>query len=222
MVFDAKARKWIFTHLLADKYNLENNMYAAETGAHKHHKDFNKLNNNPDNIIRMTTETHLQLHRKHIKLTLHRDEAIEKCNKIKKSPEYRIKISRIMKEKLSGLLSERAKKQWQNPEYKNYMVKKFLDFYYSNELYRNETIKILNNAQKEYWLSGDNRKKQSNRVTGNLKSILKTSRKKDWLSDEAKKQWQDSSLLEWRKNKTKQQWTNEFRGKEKRLTVKPT
>ena len=89
MVFDAKARKWIFTHLLADKYNLENNMYAAKMGAHKHHKDFNKLNNNPDNIIRMTAEAHLQLHREHIKLTLHRSEAIEKCNKIKRSPEYR-------------------------------------------------------------------------------------------------------------------------------------
>ena len=64
------------------------------------------------------------------------------------------------------------------------MVRKFLDFYYSNEPYRNKTIKILNSAQKEYWLNGDNRKKQSSRVTEYFKNIPK---KKDWLSDEAKK-----------------------------------
>ena len=53
MVFDPTISQWIFTHLLSDKYNLENGVYLKERGNTIHHKDFNKLNNNPDNLIRM-------------------------------------------------------------------------------------------------------------------------------------------------------------------------
>ena len=44
MIWSAKQNKWIFTHLLADKYNLEKGIYNIESGVHKHHQDFNKLN----------------------------------------------------------------------------------------------------------------------------------------------------------------------------------
>ena len=54
--------KWIFTHLLSDEYNLREGKYTKEQGEHKHHIDFNKLNNNPPNIIRMPKEEHLILH----------------------------------------------------------------------------------------------------------------------------------------------------------------
>ncbi len=55
--------KWIFTHLLADEYSLKNNVYSGQDGSHKHHIDFNKLNNNPDNIKRMTNDEHMELHK---------------------------------------------------------------------------------------------------------------------------------------------------------------
>ena len=54
MVYDNKKRMWIFTHLLADKYNLEKSNYLEEQGIYKHHIDFNKLNNNPSNLIRLS------------------------------------------------------------------------------------------------------------------------------------------------------------------------
>ncbi|MFA5382453.1 MAG: ATP-binding protein, partial [Candidatus Micrarchaeia archaeon] len=54
MIYDPKKKKWIFTHMLADEYNLLTKKYKKELGNYKHHIDFNKLNNNPDNIIRMT------------------------------------------------------------------------------------------------------------------------------------------------------------------------
>ncbi|MBS1267275.1 MAG: DNA gyrase subunit B [Candidatus Woesearchaeota archaeon] len=37
MVYDLKKKKWIFTHLLSDKYNLRNKVYNTSEGSHKHH-----------------------------------------------------------------------------------------------------------------------------------------------------------------------------------------
>ncbi|MFA5271716.1 MAG: ATP-binding protein, partial [Candidatus Omnitrophota bacterium] len=98
MVLNPATHKWIFTHLLADQYNIEQDNYDKEAGTHKHHVDFNKANNNPNNITRLPAEAHMELHRKLATLTLHTKETIEKCNAIKRTPEYRQKISRTMKE----------------------------------------------------------------------------------------------------------------------------
>lgn len=45
LVYDNKEERWVFTHLLADKWNIDNKIYSSEIGEHKHHIDFNKLNN---------------------------------------------------------------------------------------------------------------------------------------------------------------------------------
>ncbi|MFH1088550.1 MAG: DNA topoisomerase (ATP-hydrolyzing) subunit B [Patescibacteria group bacterium] len=116
MVLNPATHKWIFTHLLADKYNLDNNIYPEMYSAHRHHIDFNKLNNHPDNLIRLSCDDHLALHRQHIKITLHTKEVIEKCNRIRRTSEYRQKISQIVKEKYGAMLSTKAKKEWSNPD----------------------------------------------------------------------------------------------------------
>lgn len=84
MVFDTKKNRWVFAHLMADAYNLARGIYKESDGEHRHHADFNKTNNNPDNIARMGKNEHLAIHRKHAKKTLHTKETIEKCNKIKR------------------------------------------------------------------------------------------------------------------------------------------
>ncbi|MBU2616544.1 MAG: intein-containing DNA gyrase subunit B, partial [Nanoarchaeota archaeon] len=81
--------RWIFTHLLADKYNLSSGIYSEDQGSHKHHIDFNKLNNNPLNIVRMMKEDHLILHTEHLKHTLHREDVKEKAKMAHKTLEYR-------------------------------------------------------------------------------------------------------------------------------------
>ncbi len=217
MVFSPKIHKWIFTHLLSDNYNIERGFYNEKAGAYRHHIDFNKLNNNPDNIIRMSREKHLDVHREQAALILHKPEVVEKCNRIKRSSEYRNKISKILKERFGTLLSIKAKKQWENPEYKHYMVRKFRDFYFSNEAYRKRSQEILNKSQKEYWAHAENRSKQANRVRNYFK-INPESRKV--LSAKAKEQWSDKELLAWRRGKTRQQWTLEFRRKRKRAYAK--
>ncbi len=212
MAFSPQANKWIFTHLLSDQFNLSSGKYNLTAGAHKHHLDFNKLNNNPDNIARMTPEQHLALHREQAGRTLHRKEIIEKCNRIKRTPAYRSKISAKMKE-LSGLLSARAKKQWQSPAYKQQMIRSYKKFYLENEEYRNKTIRLLAKAQKEYWNISENREKQANRV----KEYFSTNPEaREKLSIKSKAQWQDQTLLVWRQKKTRDQWSGEFREKRKK------
>jgi DNA gyrase subunit B len=53
---------WKFSHYLADEFNLKNGNYDLSSGTVRHHVDFNKLNNSPENILRMNWYAHLKLH----------------------------------------------------------------------------------------------------------------------------------------------------------------
>lgn len=210
--------RWIFTHILADEYNLKNEVYVEKKNTHKHHIDFNKLNNNPDNIKRMDKDEHLEHHRQMLKFTIHREDVKDKVRKIHQTPEFREKIRIAMTTpKMRRMLSRRAKKQWQNEEYKQYMAEKFLEFYNSSPDYRKKNNEMLNNAQKEYWGDKSNRLKQARRVK---KYFKLNPAKKEELSLLAKKQWQNTDMLVWRSQKTKEQWTDKFREKRQKAYSK--
>ena len=206
-----RKKRWIFTHLLSDKYNLEKGEYALSEGPYRHHKDFNKLNNNPGNIVRLSKEEHLSIHRKMAHLTLQRPDVIEKLKILHQRPEFREKISRIMLGKRSEL-SKRAKKQWESPEYRSFMAEKFLEFYNSNEEYRKKNNELLDESQREYWNSEENRKIQAERVRNFFAAHPERVRE---FSELAQAQWQNEDLRKWRSEKTKGQWTPEFRVKRK-------
>jgi len=156
----------------------------------------------------------MEYHRKMIILSLHAEEAKEKCRKIHQSKEYKEKIRKIMNEpKMKKMLSKRAKKQWQNKDYKKYMKQKFLEFYANNQDYRKRNNELLYKIQKKYWNNLENRKKQSEKVKEYFEENPK---KKEELSQIAKKQWEDEKLLKWRSKKTQEQWTPEFRIKRKK------
>ncbi|TAN34015.1 DNA topoisomerase (ATP-hydrolyzing) subunit B [Patescibacteria group bacterium] len=213
MTFNPKDARWIFTHLLADDYNLRNGVYPDDRGTNKHHVDFNKLNNNPDNIVRMTHEDHMAYHAMMLQFGLHRADVKEKSKKAHQSEGFKEKMSRIMSTpEMKQMLSRRAKKQWENEEYKKFMTQKFLEFYNSNEEYKKKNNDFLNKAQEEYWADKANRKKQAERVTAHFKEHPE---RKKWLRDFAKREWTDKNLLKWRAGKTKEQWTDEFRRKRK-------
>jgi intein/homing endonuclease len=55
--------EWEFTHRLADKYNLENGIYTEFKGSVRHHSDFDKLNNSPENIEKISWSKHKRLHK---------------------------------------------------------------------------------------------------------------------------------------------------------------
>ncbi|MBU4251685.1 MAG: DNA topoisomerase (ATP-hydrolyzing) subunit B [Candidatus Omnitrophica bacterium] len=198
MVFDPKAKKWTYTHALSDIFNLTNNVYITAVGKHRHHVDFNKLNNNPTNIQRLSYKKHMHCHYKHLEHTLHRPDVKIKSAEAKRTGMFREQARKKSLEK-RDLFSKNAKKQWENPEYKSYMAAKYLEFYYKNEDYRNKSLKAINDAQKNYWSKEENRTKQA----------------KENLANQAKAEWSDTRLLAWRKQKTKEQWTGEFRKKRK-------
>ncbi|MBF2017620.1 MAG: DNA topoisomerase (ATP-hydrolyzing) subunit B [Rivularia sp. T60_A2020_040] len=209
MVWNPRSDSWLFTHVLADWHNRWNDVYQFAHGEHCHHIDFNKLNNNPTNIQRLSAQEHLALHRSHIEKTLHRQDTIDKCRAIRQSKEFRAKMSQRMQQpQTRQILSQQAKAQWNSENYKAYMVNKWHNFYESNENYRISNREQLNKAQQEYWSDEANCLTQSQRVTSyfanNPQARLRS-------SQIAKEQWDNQTLLEWRRQKTQEQWTPEFR-----------
>lgn len=216
MVFAKKRNYWIFTHLLSDEYNLKHKIYKVLDGPQRHHKDFRKLNNNPNNIVRITREEHFRIHQEIAKTVLRSPEVLEKLRKIRQTPEFRNKIRHSLL-KMRLVLSVRAKKQWENQNFKNYMVSKFLDFYRNNREYREKNNQLLNRFQKEYWSSKENRREQAERTRLYFETHPEKKAENSKLS---KRQWQDVALRKWRSQKTKEQWTLEFREKRKQTYSK--
>ncbi|HEY9584702.1 MAG TPA: toprim domain-containing protein, partial [Candidatus Paceibacterota bacterium] len=213
LVFDPAEHRWIFTHLLSDRYNIRTGIYNRESGDSVHHLDFNKLNNNPNNLARLDRAEHLLHHTKHLEKTLHTESSKQKAREAHLTKEYREKIVKIMTTPaMRKMLSDRAKKQWNNPEYKKFMADKFLEFYHNNDDFRKSTIERLAENQKQYWNSSKNRKTQAKRVK---EFFANNPEYKKLLSVLAKKQWQNSKLIDWRRAQTKKQWTSEFREKRK-------
>jgi len=214
MVYDPKKNIWVFTHILADEHNLKTRVYNPALGDCKHHIDFNRLNNRPENITRMAKKEHLGLHAKILEKTLLREDVKQRAKDAHKKPEYKERIRMIMSSPdMRKKLSERAKKQWKNEEYKQYMVRKFLEFYENNKEYREKSLKMLKEIQKEYWSKDDNRRLQSERVR---KYFEEHPQAKKILRGIAKKQWDNSELRRWRSKKTEEQWTGEFRERRKK------
>jgi hypothetical protein len=91
---------------------LNNGIYKEVDGCMVHHIDFDKSNNNPDNLIRIDKEEHLQIHRDLCRITLHTEESKNKAREAHLTEEYREKIRNIMLlPENRKMLSIRAKKQ---------------------------------------------------------------------------------------------------------------
>lgn len=213
MVWNPKSDGWLFTHMIADWYNRYHGVYEQSSGEHCHHLDFNKLNNNPTNLQRLPVSEHLQLHQAHIAKTLHRPEVIEKCRQLKTTPEFRDRMSRRMQEPATRkILSQQAKAQWQDADYKAYMTAKWREFYENNPDYQQQNQQQLDQSQQEYWSNPEHRQQQSVRTK---EFFAQHPEAKQRLSEIAQQQWQNPDLIDWRRVKTKEQWTDSFRAKRK-------
>ncbi len=210
-VFDPRSSRWMFTHILADIYNIQNNVYKSSQGIHRHHVDFNKRNNNPTNLNRVTKNEHMAIHYAHLEKTLHRPDSKMKSIKTKQTLEFREKARNKSLEK-SELFRKNAQKQWGDPKYKEFMLSKFLEFYNTNEKYRKENNENLNIQQKKYWSSSKNRERQSEKVK---RFFENNPEHKEVLRQLAKDEWSNENLRLWRSEKTKEQWSDEFRLKRK-------
>jgi DNA gyrase subunit B len=200
---------WEFTHLLADRYNLEAGKYDTEAGDHKHHRDFDKHNNRPDNIARLSEEEHLELHRDLAAETLHTDEVQEELRELRQSEEFREMMSeRMQEDETVEVLREQAEEQWEDEEYKEYMRESWREFYENDPDYRERVRKRLTEAAREYWAEEEHREEQAERVKQYFEEHPEAVERR---REAAEEQWDDEELLEWRSEKTEEQWTEEFR-----------
>ncbi|MEF8756948.1 MAG: toprim domain-containing protein, partial [Halobacteriales archaeon] len=200
---------WEFTHLLGDRYNVNAEKYDADVGAHKHHKDFDKHNNRPDNIERLSKGNHLELHREHAEETLHTEEVQEKLRETRRSEEFREMMSeRMQQEETVEVLRKQAKAQWENDEYKKFMRDAWREYYENNPEYRERVRQRLTEETREYWADEEHRQEQSERVEQYFEEHPEAVERRRQAAEE---QWEDEELREWRSKKTKEQWTDEFR-----------
>jgi len=200
---------WEFTHLLADRYNLDRGKYEKSAGEHRHHADFDKRNNRPDNVQRLSKEDHLELHREQAARTIHTEEVHEKLRELKQTEEFREKMSRRMQqEDTVEILREQAKEQWDDDEYREFMRKAWQEYYDNNPEYKERVHERLAEEAREYWADEDHRREQSERVE---QYYAEHPEAREQRRKEAEEQWDDEELREWRSEKTQGQWTGEFR-----------
>jgi len=165
--------EWQYVHHLSDKWNLEEGIYEESKGRVRHHKDFNKLNNNPDNIVRLGWEEHWKLH---YKLASWRH---------KNDPEYVKKIAAGRKKFLDEnkeLLADRARKLnkvlWSDPEFRKRAAERMKDLW-SNPEYEKSMKQLSSKRLKLLWEKDSYRSKMSKLKSAELK--------KKWLNDEYRK-----------------------------------
>lgn len=70
-IFDGKNSKYVLIHKLSDDYNERHGLgvHFNGRGYVRHHKDFNKFNNDPTNIQRVLWEDHRKIHAANMSLT---------------------------------------------------------------------------------------------------------------------------------------------------------
>ena len=119
MINQPEENSWDFVHILADNWNLENGIYLKSAGRIRHHINFNKLNNNPDNIRRMNWKEHWKTHHNFT------------SQKHKIDQEYRMKLAEGRKrfwddeknrKAYSDRMSERNLKNWKKERYRKQMT----------------------------------------------------------------------------------------------------
>ena len=225
MINQPKNNEWEPCHILSDRYNIKNKIYSKSEGKVRHHIDFNKRNNNPDNIIRMQWADHIKLHSKH-------------ASRLHDDPEYRKKIAKGREEywskgknrmKASESLSKRNQENWKNKEYREKMIKT-LSKVNIEYIKKNPEFKIKASQRlKKLWQREDYRNKMSilkseemkmRRERGDSsisrkftseesKKIWNKKGHREFISETIKKIWQDPIYKKKKSEFAKKQWEDE-------------
>jgi DNA gyrase subunit A len=118
MIFQPNSNSWSFVHTLSDKWNLENGIYQRNAGRVRHHTDFNKLNNNPDNIRRMPWKEHWKTH---YDFTSKRHKTDSEYREKLAEGRERFWDNKQNRKDYSERLSERNLKNWKKEDYRTQM-----------------------------------------------------------------------------------------------------
>lgn len=164
LIYQNRKDEWVPAHHLADNFNLTYKRYHRNRGRVRHHIDFNKTNNNPDNITRLSWGEHWRIHYEHASLQ-------------HTNPEYREKIAagrqRYWSEEGSRdrqalRISQQNKMNWQNPAYREKM-KIFLSetnirYVQEHPEKRKELSRRLSNTLRRLWQNPAYRRQMHERI----------------------------------------------------------
>ncbi|MBU0627817.1 MAG: DNA gyrase subunit A [Nanoarchaeota archaeon] len=213
MLHQSNTNKWAPIHELADNWNIKNEIYAKNAGRIRHHIDFNKLNNNPDNIKRIKWKDHWSLHAGH-------------ASELHKDPEYRRKIAegrkrfwsnKDNKERASKKLSERNKKNWKNKDYREHTSKRLseinIEFSKKHPELREEKSRRL----KELWGNKEYHQKMSKLKSAEMKKRWEKNDPslRKFTSEESKEIWARPGRRGLISKKSKERWENKKYKKER-------
>ncbi|MFS8099587.1 DNA topoisomerase [Lentzea alba] len=179
-VWNNATEKWVYTHYLADGYNIRHGLDSASDGTVRHHVDVNKRNNDPRNLKRMTWEDHRALHNAMM---------VQQWQ----DPEFRAAcLARL------GELN-------QDPEFRKRFEQGFQDWYTSlSDDEKAAYAERLRTVQAEYWANPEHRAAAAERVRA---FFAQPGKREEWR-ERSLAQWQDEELLAWRSRTTVEQFSD--------------
>jgi DNA gyrase subunit A len=225
LIYQPKTNSWDPVHNLSDEWNIANNVYKRNSGRIRHHVDFNKFNNNPDNIRRVKWKDHWKLNAKH-------------ASELHKNKEYRKKIAegrnkywsdQNNRKANSQRLSERNRRNWKDPKYRKHMRKRLSEInkkYIKNHpevrieyskratktlkrLWKDpEYRKMKSNSLKEKWKDPVYHIEQSERLKKISNRIWSNPEHKKYISQITKKRWKNPDYKEYMSQINKELWKN--------------
>ncbi|MFC4855181.1 ATP-binding protein [Actinophytocola glycyrrhizae] len=208
--------EWVYTHYLADAYNLRHGLDSTDNGSVRHHVDVAKRNNDPRNIRRMTWDDHAALHAAMMGEHVHEG--------------YRAWLADGGLEFKSAMLS----RQWKDPDFRAACLARlaarnsdpafrerieqgFQEWYAS--LSEDELVAYaerLRRAQADYWMKPEHRAAAAERVRA---FFADPARRAEW-SARSRQQWQDEALLSWRRQATVAQFADPAERARQRVAVR--
>ncbi|QDY07409.1 DNA topoisomerase [Micromonospora sp. HM134] len=208
--------EWVYTHYLADAWNLRHGRDSATNGNVRHHIDINKRNNDPRNIQRMTWADHSALHAAMMGEHVHAG--------------WREWFANGGREFKSAMLSA----QWrdpafreaclarlfalnESPEFRAKLENGFQDWY--NALDDEEKAAYadrMRDRQAQYWSQPEHREAAAERVRN---YFADPARRSAWRARSVR-QWDNSELRAWRSRKTVEQFSDPAERERQRNAVR--
>ncbi len=207
--------EWVYTHYLADAYNLRHGADSTDNGNVRHHIDVDKRNNDPRNLRRMTWEDHSALHASMMGEHVHAG--------------YRAWLDKGGLEFKSAMLSA----QWKDPGFREACLNRlaalnsdpdfrerieqgFQGWYASlDDAERAAYAERMRELQAEYWARPEHRLAAAARVRAFFADPARPAE----CSARSKAQWQDEELLAWRSKLTIQQFADPAERERQRAAV---
>lgn len=207
-VFQNHSSTWEYTHVMSDRWNLENGLDDEAHGVVRHHKDFNKLNNHPSNIVRMSPEGHFRLHAEHVDVNR---PAILAGYAEWLEDGGREELSRGMKDQwqdpdFAEACAAASVERHRDPEFKSALLDGFQRWYNRlSDEEKQERAARLFELQQKYWSVEENRAAQSERTRLYFEENPDHRERHRELGLQV---WEDDELRQWRSEKSREQFAD--------------